>query len=275
MTYQQLYENILAKKSFLCIGLDPEISKIPNRFKHMDHPIFEFNKEIIDATAEYAVAYKPNSAFYEVFGAQGWNELEMTVTYIRKRHPGLFVILDAKRCDIGNTARMYARAFFETLDFDAVTLSPYMGHDSVKPFLDHKGKWAIILAATSNDSAQDFELAGEEPLYAKVLNKAMQWGNLNNTMFVVGATRPEMFKSIRELCPDHFFLVPGVGAQGGTVSDVVKYGMNSHCGLLVNSSRGIIYAGEGDDFAKASAAAAKAMADEMAASLDARGLLKK
>ena len=264
MTHQQLYENILAKRSFLCIGLDPEIAKIPEHLKHTEHPIFEFNKAIIDATAAYAVAYKPNSAFYEVFGAQGWNELEMTVSYIRERYPELFVILDAKRCDIGNTARMYARAFFETLDFDAVTLSPYMGYDSIKPFLEYEGKWAVILAATSNESAQDFEFGGEEPLYAKVMSKALEWGTVDNTMFVVGATRPEMFKAIREICPDNFFLVPGVGAQGGTVSEVVRYGMNSHCGLLINSSRGIIYAGKGEDFAEASAAAAKALADEMA-----------
>lgn len=264
MTHQQLYENILAKRSFLCIGLDPEISKIPEHLKHTEHPIFEFNKAIIDATAAYAVAYKPNSAFYEVFGAQGWNELEMTVSYIRKHYPELFVILDAKRCDIGNTARMYARAFFETLDFDAVTLSPYMGYDSVKPFLEYEGKWAVILAATSNESAQDFEFGGEEPLYAKVMSKALEWGTVDNTMFVVGATRPEMFKAIREICPDNFFLVPGVGAQGGTVSEVVRYGMNSRCGLLVNSSRCVIYAGKGEGFAEASAAAAKALADEMA-----------
>lgn len=267
MNYQQLYDNILDKRSFLCIGLDPELSKMPEHIRRMEHPAFEFNKAIIDATAPYAVAYKPNSAFYEVFGAQGWHELEMTVSYIREQYPGMFVILDAKRCDIGNTARMYARAFFETLDFDAVTLSPYMGQDSIKPFLEYEGKWAVILAATSNESAQDFEFGGEEPLYAKVMSKALQWGTVDNTMFVVGATRPQMFKAIREICPDNFFLVPGVGAQGGTVKDVVKYGMNSRCGLLINSSRGIIYAGSGLDFANAAGAAARTMAEEMSAYL--------
>ena len=245
MNYQQLYEQIKAKKSFLCVGLDSDPKLLPECLKGVQYPIYEFNKAIIDKTAQYAVAYKPNLAFYEAEGVAGWVQLEMTLKYLNENYPEIMVIADAKRGDIGNTASRYARAFFEKMNFDAVTLAPYMGSDSVKPFLEYEGKWSVVLALTSNKSANDFEqlkLDSGEPLYEKVIKESMTWGSKENTMYVLGATRPEKLKEIREYCPDHFFLVPGVGAQGGTVEDVAKNGMNSHCGLLVNSSRGIIAA---------------------------------
>ncbi|MDP3452013.1 MAG: orotidine-5'-phosphate decarboxylase [Bacteroidales bacterium] len=253
MDYNQLYQNILRKGSFLCTGLDSDISLLPDHILQLEYPIFEFNRAIVDATKEFSVAYKPNLAFYEAEGASGWRQLEMTVNYIRESDPSLFIIADAKRGDIGNTAKRYASAFYDKMDFDAVTLAPFMGRDSVDPFLEHKGKWAIVLALTSNPSAENFEMlmtrneSGEErALFREVIEQAMGWGSIENTMFVAGATRPEKLAEIREFCPDHFLLVPGVGAQGGTIADVVKYGMNSRCGLLVNVSRSISFAWRDD-----------------------------
>ncbi|HBZ25566.1 MAG TPA: orotidine-5'-phosphate decarboxylase [Rikenellaceae bacterium] len=244
MDYNQLYNNILRKGSFLCTGLDSDPALFPAFIRERELPIFEFNRAIIDATIEYSVAYKPNLAFYEAEGAIGWEQLKMTVEYIRKKDSSVFIIADAKRGDIGNTAKKYASAFFDKLDFDAVTLAPYMGRDSIDPFLKQRGKWAIVLALTSNPSADDFETlnVGETPLYRRVIESVMDWGSQDNTMFVVGATRPEKLAQIREFCPNHFLLVPGVGTQGGTVAEVAKYGMNSSCGLLVNVSRAISFA---------------------------------
>jgi len=275
MNYKQLFENIKAKRSFLCVGLDTDITLIPEHLKSEKYPLFAFNKAIVDATARYAVAYKPNLAFYEASGSKGVLEFEMTVEYIKKNYPDVLVIADAKRGDIGNTASRYARAFFETINCDAVTLAPYMGADSVKPFMEYEGKWAVVLALTSNKSADDFEqlqIADQNPLYRTVIETSMEWGTLDNTMYVVGATRPEKLREIREFCPSHFFLVPGVGAQGGTVEEVSEAGMNSHCGLLVNSSRGIIYASKGEDFAEKAAEAAKSLAQKMSAALKSKGL---
>lgn len=271
MTSQQLFENIKAKRSFLCVGLDTDTRKLPEHLKGTPNAIFEFNKAIIDATAPYCVAYKPNLAFYEAAGIEGWRAFEETVSYIRANHPDIFIIADAKRGDIGNTSQMYARTFFETTDVDSVTLSPYMGLDTVAPFLQYEGRWATILALTSNASASDFEtleLADGTKLYEKVLKVSSTWGTTNNTMYVVGATKADMLESIRRIIPDHFLLVPGVGAQGGSLSDVARYGMNSRCGLLVNSSRAIIYADNGKDFATAAAKAAEAVRDEMSLLLD-------
>ena len=267
MNYTELYEQIKAKKSFLCVGLDSDPKLLPECVKEKEYPIFEFNKAIVDNTAKYAVAYKPNLAFYEAEGVLGWQQLEMTVNYIKENYPEIFVIADAKRGDIGNTANLYARAFFEKMSFDAVTLAPYMGSDSVKPFMEYEGKWSIILALTSNKSANDFEqlsLESGESLYEKVMKESMTWGSKENTMYVLGATRPEKLKEIREYCPDHFFLVPGVGAQGGTVEEVAKNGLNSHCGLLVNSSRGIIFADKSENFGVVAGEKARELAEEMA-----------
>lgn len=272
MNYEELYGNILRKRSFLCVGLDSDPAHFPQHIKALEHPVFEFNKAIIDATAQYAVAYKPNLAFYEAEGVDGWRQLEMTVDYIREKDSSIFIIADAKRGDIGNTAKMYAKAFFEKMDFDAVTLAPYMGKDSVEPFLQYKGKWSVILALTSNTSAIDFEteqLVSGVPLYRKVIEDSLKWGSKDNTMFVVGATRPEKLAEIRKYCPDHFFLVPGVGTQGGTVEEVVKYGMNSRCGLLINASRAIIFASKERDFDVVAGQKAKEMALEMSAFLEA------
>jgi orotidine-5'-phosphate decarboxylase len=252
MDYNQLYNNILRKGSFLCTGLDSDPALFPAFIREKELPIFEFNRAIIDATIEYSVAYKPNLAFYEAEGAIGWEQLKMTVEYIRKKDSSVFIIADAKRGDIGNTAKKYASAFFDKLDFDAVTLAPYMGRDSIDPFLKQRGKWAIVLALTSNPSADDFETlnVGETPLYRRVIESVMDWGSQDNTMFVVGATRPEKLAQIREFCPNHFLLVPGVGTQGGTVAEVAKYGMNSSCGLLVNVSRAISFAWMDDETGK-------------------------
>lgn len=264
---KQLFEQILLKKSFLCVGLDTDSEKIPQHLLTLDDPVFEFNKAIIDATAEYTVAYKPNLAFYEANAAKGWGSLEKTVRYVKAKYPEILIIADAKRGDIGNTSDMYARAFFDAMDVDAVTLSPYMGADTVMPFLAYEGKWAILLALTSNPSATDFEmlcLESGEYLYEKVIKTAMTWGTPDNTMFVVGATKAEMLGGIRKIAPDHFLLVPGVGAQGGSLADVARYGMNSRCGLLVNSSRGIIYASKDENFAAAAGRAAAEVQTEMA-----------
>lgn len=265
MDHSQLYGLIVKKRSFLCIGLDSETDKIPLFLQKTNDPVFEFNKRIIDSTARYAVAYKPNIAFYECNGSRGWKSLGATLSYIRANYPDIFVIADAKRGDIGNTSKMYARAFFETMNFDAVTVAPYMGEDSVTPFLTYSDKWVILLALTSNKGADDFQYHNEDGirLFERVLSQSRKWGSVNNLMYVVGATRAEMLKEIRKIVPDHFLLVPGVGAQGGSLSEVAKYGMNSRCGLLVNSSRGIIFADTSENFDKAAAEKAREIQQEM------------
>ena len=252
MTKQELISQIRLKKSFLCIGLDVDLAKIPSHLLTEKDPIFEFNKQIIDATHHLAVAYKPNTAFYEAYGIKGWKALEKTINYINTNYPDIFTIADAKRGDIGNTSTMYAKAFFEDLNFDSVTVAPYMGSDSVEPFLDFKDKTTILLALTSNKGGLDFQglITEKEELYKKVIKTALTWKNSNNLMFVVGATKAEYFKEIREIVPNHFLLVPGIGAQGGNLNDVCKFGLNKDCGLLINSSRGIIYAGNDEIFAK-------------------------
>lgn len=250
MTRHEIYQQILKKNAYLCVGLDTDMSRIPKHLHGYDDPIFEFNKQIIDATKDLCVAYKPNIAFYEARGAEGWRSLEKTIEYIPAEH---FTIADAKRGDIGNTSRLYAKAFFENMNFDAVTVAPYMGEDSVKPFLEFEDKWVILLGLTSNKGSQDFQLTAQEngqPLYEKVMRRAMQWGSPEQLMFVIGATHPQKFEEIRRIAPEHFLLVPGVGAQGGDLEGLSKYGQNDLVGLLVNSSRGIIYAGEGEDFAE-------------------------
>ncbi len=260
-----LFENIVKKRSFLCVGLDSEIEKIPTFLLKRKDPIFEFNKRIVDSTHEYAVAYKPNVAFYECYGAKGWISLESTVRYIKENYPGIFVIADAKRGDIGNTSKMYAKAFLENMPFDAITVAPYMGEDSVSPFLSYKGKWVVLLALTSNKGADDFQYHNEDgiKLFERVLTVSQKWGTTNNLMYVVGATRAELLKDIRQLVPDHFLLVPGVGAQGGSLEEVAKFGLNSKCGLLVNSSRGIIFADSTENFDKVAGEKAKEIQVEM------------
>ncbi|MFK5878925.1 MAG: orotidine-5'-phosphate decarboxylase [Flavobacteriaceae bacterium] len=252
MTKVNLIKQIKLKNSFLCIGLDVDLDKIPKHLLQLDDPIFEFNKQIIEATHHLAVAYKPNTAFYETYGIKGWRSLEKTINYLNEKYPEIFTIADAKRGDIGNTSTMYAKAFFENLNFDSVTVAPYMGSDSVEPFLAFKDKFTILLALTSNKGGLDFQglKVDNLELYKKVLQTALTWKNSEQLMFVVGATKAEYFKSIREIVPNHFLLVPGVGAQGGNLQDVCKYGLNKDCGLLINSSRGIIYAGNDVDFAK-------------------------
>jgi orotidine-5'-phosphate decarboxylase len=267
MDSKQLFENIKRKKSFLCIGLDTDITKIPRIVLDAEYPLFEFNKRIIDATADLTIAYKPNIAFYESLGAAGWVNLELTANYIRDRHPDIFLIADAKRGDIGNTSKMYAKAFFEKSDFHSVTVSPYMGEDSVTPFLSYSGKWIILLALTSNTGASDFQLLKEERsgkrIFEKVIETSSKWGNINNMMYVVGATKAEMLADIRKIIPHHFLLIPGVGAQGGSLEEVVKYGMNKQCGLIVNSSRAIIYADCTDRFASVAREQALIVQQEM------------
>lgn len=269
MTRVELFENIKRKQSFLCVGLDADIEKIPSHLLDTEDPIFEFNKEIIDATKEFSVAYKPNSAFYESLGVKGWISLEKTINYINETCADIFTIADAKRGDIGNTSAMYAKAFLETLNFDSITVAPYMGEDSVSPFLQYENKWVILLALTSNSGAENFQTkklkvnAGENYLYEEVIATSMKWGNADNMMYVVGATKAEMLGDIRRLIPEHFLLVPGVGAQGGSLAEVAKYGMSSQCGLLVNSSRGIIYAGKGVDFAERARDEARKLQKEM------------
>lgn len=267
MTKQALYDQIRQKQSYLCIGLDTDLQRIPKHLLETEDPIFEFNKQIIDATQEFCVAYKPNLAFYEAQGVQGWQALEKTIRYIPESH---FIIADAKRGDIGNTSRLYAQAFFEQLDVDAVTVAPYMGEDSVTPFLGFPGKWVILLALTSNPGSQNFQFAKQEndqPLYEKVMRTAATWGSSEELMFVIGATHPEKFQEIRAIAPEHFLLVPGVGAQGGDLEAISRYGFNAHCGLLVNSSRGIIYAGSGEGFAEKARQAALQIQREMASHL--------
>jgi orotidine-5'-phosphate decarboxylase len=265
MDHRKLFENIVKKRSFLCVGLDSEIEKIPSFLLKVKDPVFEFNKRIIDATHEYTVAYKPNVAFYEYYGAKGWVSLESTVKYIKSNYPEIFVIADAKRGDIGNTSKMYAKAFLENMPFDAITVAPYMGEDSVTPFLSFNDKWVVLLALTSNKGADDFQYHNEDgiKLFERVLSVSQKWGTINNLMYVVGATRAEMLKGIRMLVPDHFLLVPGVGAQGGSLAEVAKYGLNSKCGLLVNSSRGIIFADNSENFDKTAGEKAKELQLEM------------
>ena len=271
MNRQQLINEIFTKKTFLCVGLDTDINKIPAHLKNEDDPIFAFNKAIIDATAPYCVAYKPNLAFYECYGLKGMLAFEKTIQYIKENHPNHFIIADAKRGDIGNTSKMYAQTFFEEYNLDSVTVAPYMGEDSVKPFLEYDEKWVILLALTSNKGSHDFQLTEDkqgERLFEKVLKKSQEWGTTENLMYVVGATQGKMFEDIRRIAPEHFLLVPGVGAQGGSLQEVCKYGMTKDCGLLVNSSRGIIYASTDTDFAEVAAVKAKELQEEMAVELE-------
>lgn len=281
MNREQLFEQIRKKRTFLCVGLDTDIKKIPAHLQNLpvSEAIFTFNKAIIDATAPYCIAYKPNLAFYECFGVEGWIAFEKTVAYIRKQYPEQFIIADAKRGDIGNTSQLYARSFFEHLDLDAVTVAPYMGEDSVKPFLSYEGKWVICLALTSNKGSHDFQLLNvgddsnaNERLFEKVLRTAQTWGNEDQMMFVVGATQGQLFEDIRKVAPKSFLLVPGIGAQGGSLEEVVKYGMNDMCGLIVNSSRAIIYADSTENFAVVAGQKAKEVADQMDKCLKAKGL---
>ena len=276
MNRQQLIEQIKTKKSFLCVGLDTDLKKVPQHILNEEDPIFSFNKAIIDATAPYCVSYKPNLAFYEAFGMKGLISFEKTVKYLKENYPHHFIIADAKRGDIGNTSAMYARTFFEEYDIDSLTVAPYMGEDSVTPFLGYEGHWVILLALTSNKGSLDFQMTTDEQgerLFEKVLKKSQQWGTKDNMMYVVGATQGRMFEDIRKLAPEHFLLVPGVGAQGGSLEEVCRYGMTSDCGLLVNSSRGIIYASTGSDFAEVAGQKAKELQEQMAVQLQSAGVI--
>lgn len=271
MTKQQLFAQILKKKSFLCVGLDTDIKKIPEHLLEKDDPIYAFNKDIIDKTASYCVAYKPNLAFYESQGLAGWLAFEKTVAYIKQRYPDQFVIADAKRGDIGNTSEMYARTFFEAAKVDAVTVAPYMGEDSVTPFLNYSRKWVILLALTSNKGSHDFQFIQDqngERLFEKVLRTSQTWASDEQMMYVVGATQGKLFEDVRKLAPHHFLLVPGVGAQGGSLEEVCRYGMNAACGLLVNSSRGIIYADSTETYAETAGKEAKKLQVEMTEMLE-------
>ena len=275
MNRQQIIEQIFSKKTFLCVGLDTDLRKIPQFLLKEEDPAFEFNKQIIDATAPYCMAYKPNLAFYEAFGVKGLISFEKTIKYLKEQYPSHFIVADAKRGDIGNTSAMYARTFFEEYDVDSLTVAPYMGEDSVTPFLGYKDKWVIVLALTSNKGSHDFQLTEDkngERLFEKVLHTSQQWGDKNNMMYVVGATQGRMFEDIRKLVPEHFLLVPGVGAQGGSLEEVCKYGMNADCGLLVNSSRGIIYASNGTDFATVAGEKAKELQHQMDEELKKHGI---
>lgn len=271
MNREQLIEQIKTKKSFLCVGLDTDIKKIPQHLLQEEDPIFAFNKAIIDATAPYCVSYKPNLAFYEAFGVKGMVSFEKTIKYLKENYPNHFIIADAKRGDIGNTSAMYARTFFEEYGIDSITVAPYMGEDSVTPFLTYEGKWVILLALTSNKGSHDFQLTEDtqgEKLFEKVLRISQQWGNEDNMMYVVGATQGKMFEDIRRVAPRHFLLVPGVGAQGGSLEEVCRYGMTDECGLLVNSSRAIIYASDKENFAEVAAEKAKELQTQMKDILD-------
>lgn len=275
MNKRQLIENIRAKHSFLCVGLDTDLKKIPQHLLNEDDPIFAFNKAIIDATAPYCVAYKPNLAFYECFGLKGWQAFEKTVEYIKENYPDQFIIADAKRGDIGNTSAMYARSFFEEMNIDSLTVAPYMGEDSVTPFLQYDGKWVILLALTSNKGSHDFQLSEDkngERLFEKVLRRSQEWANDEKMMYVVGATQGSLFEDIRKIAPKHFLLVPGVGAQGGSLEEVCKYGMTPECGLLVNSSRGIIYADSSEKYAEVAGQKAKELQQQMQKQLATIGL---
>ena len=274
MTREQLIANIRRSRSFLCVGLDTDIKKIPQHLMECDDPMFAFNKAVIDATAPYCVAYKPNIAFYESQGVKGWTALGKTIEYLRTNYPDHFTIADAKRGDIGNTSRMYASAFFDDLKFDSITVAPYMGEDSVTPFLGHDGKWVILLALTSNPGSHDFQFteADNTSLWRRVIETSQKWAGTDKMMYVVGATQGRMLEQIRQAAPDSFLLVPGVGAQGGSLEEVCRYGLTRECGLLVNSSRGIIYASAGEDFAERAADKARELRDQMAAILDAAGI---
>ena len=271
MERKQLIEQIFTKKSFLCVGLDTDLNKVPKFLLNEEDPIFSFNKAIIDATAPYSIAYKPNLAFYECYGLKGMEAFEKTITYLKENYPQHFIIADAKRGDIGNTSKMYAQTFFKEYNVDALTIAPYMGEDSVKPFLEYEGKWVILLALTSNKGSHDFQLFEDKEgmrLFERVLTKSQEWGTTENLMFVVGATQGSLFADIRKLAPNSFLLVPGVGAQGGSLQEVCKYGINKDCGLLVNSSRGIIYASADENFAEIAGEKAKELQQEMAIELD-------
>lgn len=266
MNYKELVEQIRAKGTFLCVGLDTDAAKLPACLMGSSDAVFEFNRAIIDATAPYCIAYKPNLAFYEANGMEGWMSLERTIGYIREKYPEMFIIADAKRGDIGNTSKLYARTFFEHMDVDALTVAPYMGSDSVTPFLGYEGKWVILLALTSNPGSHDFQLIEDKDgkqLFEQVLDKSQEWAGPEAMMYVVGATQGSMFAKIREHAPNHFLLVPGVGAQGGSLEEVCRYGMTKDCGLIVNSSRGIIYASSGEDFAEAAGREAAKLAKQM------------
>ena len=275
MTRKELIASIQRKRSFLCVGLDTDIKKIPAHLLQEEDPVFAFNKAIIDATAPYCVAYKPNLAFYENMGVKGWIAFEKTVSYLRENYPDQFIIADAKRGDIGNTSAMYARTFFEEMDLDAVTVAPYMGEDSVTPFLGYEGKWVILLALTSNKGSHDFQLTEDaqgEKLFEKVLRKSQEWAGNDQMMYVVGATQGKAFEDIRRIAPNHFLLVPGIGAQGGSLEEVCKYGMTSECGLIVNSSRAIIYADATESFAQVAGEKAREVQAQMAQELDRYGI---
>jgi orotidine-5'-phosphate decarboxylase len=267
MQYQDLVNQINTKRSLLCVGLDTDINKIPKHLLSASDPVFEFNKAIVDATAKYSIAFKPNLAFYESMGLSGWKSLEKTIAYINERYPEIFTIADAKRGDIGNTSKMYAKAFFENLNFDAVTVAPYMGKDSVAPFLEYDNKWVIVLGLTSNAGAFDFQFTPNAEtntsLFEDVISKSSEWGTKENMMYVIGATKAEMLKDVRKIVPDHFLLVPGIGAQGGSLDDVVKNGANKDKGLIINSSRGIIYANSTEKFAFMSELKALELQNEM------------
>ncbi len=273
MNRQQLVDIIKKRKTFLCVGLDTDVKKIPHALLSTEDPIFEFNRAIIDATAPYCMAYKPNLAFYECLGVKGWIAFEKTVKYLKDSYPEHFIIADAKRGDIGNTSAMYARSFFEELDIDSLTVAPYMGEDSVSPFLGYEGKWVILLALTSNKGSHDFQLTEDqqgERLFEKVLRTSQKWAGADKMMYVVGATQGQAFEGIRKIVPDNFLLVPGIGAQGGSLEEVCKYGMTKDCGLIVNSSRAIIYASNEGDFAEAAAKAAQSVQQQMAKEIEAR-----
>lgn len=275
MNRSELVNQIKTKRSFLCVGLDTDLKKMPEHLLKEEDPIFTFNKAIIDATADYCVSYKPNLAFYEAFGVKGLISFEKTIKYLKENYPNHFIVADAKRGDIGNTSAMYARTFFEEYDVDSLTVAPYMGEDSVTPFLGYQDKWVILLALTSNKGSHDFQLTEDvngERLFEKVLHTSQNWGNADNMMYVVGATQGRMFEDIRKIVPNHFLLVPGVGAQGGSLEEVCKYGMNKDCGLLVNSSRGIIYASKGEDFAEQAAKNAKELQQQMDKELEKFGI---
>ncbi len=275
MTRKELIASIQRKGSFLCVGLDTDLKKVPAHLLQEEDPVFAFNKAIIDATAPYCVAYKPNLAFYESMGVKGWIAFEKTVSYLRENYPDQFIIADAKRGDIGNTSAMYARTFFEEMDLDAVTVAPYMGEDSVTPFLGYEGKWVILLALTSNKGSHDFQLTEDaqgEKLFEKVLRKSQEWAGNDQMMYVVGATQGKAFEDIRRIAPNHFLLVPGIGAQGGSLEEVCKYGMTSECGLIVNSSRAIIYADATERFAQVAGEKAREVQAQMAQELDRYGI---
>ena len=275
MTRKELIASIQRKRSFLCVGLDTDLKKVPAHLLQEEDPVFAFNKAIIDATAPYCVAYKPNLAFYESMGVKGWIAFEKTVAYLRENYPDQFIIADAKRGDIGNTSAMYARTFFEEMDLDAVTVAPYMGEDSVTPFLGYEGKWVILLALTSNKGSHDFQLTEDaqgEKLFEKVLRKSQEWAGNDQMMYVVGATQGKAFEDIRRIAPNHFLLVPGIGAQGGSLEEVCTYGMTSECGLIVNSSRAIIYADATERFAQVAGEKAREVQAQMAQELDRYGI---